>query len=318
MSFLKLSKVKLEFSDFQLKDITFQINKGEKISILGLSGSGKSSLLSVVYGLKDIDSGEVVLGQEKVLGPSIVLIPGDKRIRLVDQNYALDNFHNVQENISNKILHFLKKDIPKRTSEILEVINMTKYSKQVASTLSGGQKQRLSLGRALAELPELLLLDEPFSQIDLMNKYEIERKLGVFLNENDISTIMVTHDYQDAFALSDRILIMKDGALLRDTEKKELYENPQSHYEAMISGNYNSIIVDGHRINFRRNEFALNRNDQFAIKLKLNITERIYLGGKTVISAKTNTGEKVVIETSFNQENFDVIYLKKKRYSFED
>ena len=317
MGALLLNKVNLKYPNFQIKDISFSLKQGEKISILGLSGSGKSSLLSVVYGLLDIDGGEIKFEDEIVEGPSKVLIPGHKKMRLVNQDYALDDYHNVKENISNKILHFEKDAIEERSSKILNVINLNSIQDQKAITLSGGQKQRLSLGRAMAELPDLLLLDEPFSQIDLKNKYEIERKLWSYLHENKMSAIMVTHDYYDAFAFSNRILIMKEGTLFNDTSKKELYEYPKSDYEAVISGGYNVCFIDGKKLNFRNNEFSLSKTSEFSIKIDISITDRVDLGGKEVITCVTEEKETIILESSFKNNIFNSIYIQNKTYSFE-
>lgn len=317
MSLLSLQNVGLKYDEFNLNDVSFRLNPGEKVSILGLSGSGKTSLLSLIYGLIDLTEGIIQFNQEPVLGPSKVLIPGHPKMRLVNQDFALDNYHTVQENISNKILHFEKNEIKLKTEEILEVINMGDYRNQIAATLSGGQKQRLSLGRALAELPDLLLLDEPFSQIDLMNKYKIEKSLSSYLDDNQIAAIMVTHDFQDAFSLADRILVMEGGQLKRDTNKVDLYQNPESHYEAMLTGGYNLVSLNGTRLNFRKNEFSLDLTEEYCHQLKIKEVNRIDLGAKYLIECETNNGETIVLESSFNLKELKSIYIKNKSYSFE-
>lgn len=316
MPLLELNKVHFERGDFSLKGISFKLAEAENISILGLSGSGKSSLLSVIYGLHDLSNGEVLFNKERVQGPSEILIPGHKKMKLVNQDFGLDKFHKVGENISNNILHLEKDSIETRTDELLEVINLKEIKQQQANTLSGGQKQRLSIGRALAELPELLLLDEPFSQIDYMNKFQIERKLWAYLKENKMASIMVTHDFQDAFTISDRILIMKEGELINDTHKTSLYNSPESHYEAMITGGYNTVIQGNKKYNFRKNEYAFEKSEKYSVRVPLQLSNRIDIGAKQVFYGSTKSNE-IILESSFNIPNFIEIYIPNKTYKFD-
>lgn len=315
---LQVKDLRLEYESFALQDLSFEVKQGERISILGLSGSGKSSLLKAVYGLFDLDEGEVLFNQERVEGPAEVLIPGHKQMKLVDQNFELDNYHSVRENISNRILHLEKEEIKAKTEELLSVINMEEYQDQLAHSLSGGQKQRLALGRSLAEIPALLLLDEPFSQIDLMNKYDIEKRLFHYLDRYQITTIMVTHDYQDAFTLSNRILIMQNGAIINDTDKHKLYDFPDSHYEAMITGGYNQVLLDDQLYNFRRNEFSLIADAHYSVALNLNFNDILYLGAKYLIIATTENEEEVILESSSELKRTEKIYIPEKKYAFAD
>lgn len=313
---LQVKDLRLEYESFALQDLSFEVKQGERISILGLSGSGKSSLLKAVYGLFDLDGGEVLFNQERVEGPAEVLIPGHKQMKLVDQNFELDNYHSVRENISNRILHLEKEEIKAKTEELLSVINMEEYQDQLAHSLSGGQKQRLALGRSLAEIPALLLLDEPFSQIDLMNKYDIEKRLFHYLDRYQITTIMVTHDYQDAFTLSNRILIMQNGAIINDTDKHKLYDFPDSHYEAMITGGYNQVLLNDQLYNFRRNEFSLIADAHYSVALNLNFNDILYLGAKYLIIATTENEEEVILESSSELKRTEKIYIPEKKYAF--
>ena len=292
------------------------MKRGERLAILGLSGSGKSTLLRSIYGLHNLDEGKTIFDAKEVEGPAKVLIPGDKRMKLVDQNFELDNYHTVEENISNKILHLEKEEIVSKTEELLDVVNLKSYRNQVASSLSGGQKQRLAIARSLAEVPQLLLLDEPFSQIDQMNKFDIERRLFGYLDAHEITTIMVTHNYQDAFTLSSRVLIMKDGQILRDLDKKSLFLFPQSRYEAQITGGYNEIEVAKKSINFRRNEFSLSLTKEFEIPMKVEVKDILYLGAKYILTVESESNERFVLESSTELEGIDQIYLKDKQYKF--
>ncbi|MEZ4938725.1 MAG: ABC transporter ATP-binding protein [Crocinitomicaceae bacterium] len=313
---LEIRELGLKYAEFELKDISFHLKNGERLSIIGLSGSGKSSLLKSIYGLFDLHNGEILFDNLRVKGPAEVLIPGHPRMKLVDQNFALDNYHSVGENISNRILHLDKEDIYQKKEELLHVVNLKPYEDQLAHTLSGGQKQRLALARSLAQIPELLLLDEPFSQIDLMNKFEIEKSLFDYLDRYAISTIMVTHDYQDAFTLSDRILIMENGRISNDLDKVDLYENPNSHYEAMITGGYNEIQFNHKNYNFRKNEFRLVEENGFSIEVEIEQNEVLYLGAKFVCKAITKRGETIILESSSPIKSVKKIYIPEKDYQF--
>lgn len=234
-----------EFSydqDTILQEIDFAIATNEHLAILGESGSGKSTLLHLIYGLLELPNGSIVLSGEHLGGPSEQLIPGHDFMKLLAQEFDVMPYISVAENIGS---YLTKQDMEadvKRIDELLEVVDLEAYKHEFVKNLSGGQKQRVALAKALANTPEILLLDEPFSHIDLHRKTKLRRRLFTYLKANNIGCIYATHDSKEALSFSDRILLLsKDGKQeLLDTPKN-VYENVRTAYQASFFGEVNDL-----------------------------------------------------------------------------
>lgn len=224
-----------------LKQIAFSLQPGEHLSVLGESGCGKSTLLHLIYGLLHLDDGSIFYNHQQLLGPTQTLIPGEPFMKLVAQEFNIMSFTTVAENIGS---HLSRQDQEKdnaRISELLTVVDMTEYANTLVKNLSGGQKQRVALAKALANQPELLLLDEPFSNIDVFRKNKLRRKLFGYLKENNISCITATHDNEEALAFSDRILMLKNGEVETLATPENVYKNVSNVYQAGFFGEVNSL-----------------------------------------------------------------------------
>ncbi|MDP5043659.1 MAG: ATP-binding cassette domain-containing protein, partial [Leeuwenhoekiella sp.] len=149
-----------------LKDLNFKVEKGTHISILGESGCGKSTLLKIIYGLLQLENGQIFWGEQQLMGPDFNLVPGEPFIKYLAQDFDLMPFISVSENIGKHLSRRFMEQRQERIDELLEVVDMTYFADVHVKLLSGGQKQRVALARAIAKEPELLLLDEPFSHID--------------------------------------------------------------------------------------------------------------------------------------------------------
>ena len=233
------------YTDTQvLENIHFTLSQGEVLSIVGASGSGKSTLLKALYGLFDLSQGKIFWKGTPVLGPSHNLVPGFPKMKYLAQDFGLMPYMTVEENVG-KFLSNL--DLPKkraRVAELLEMTLMQDYAKVKPLFLSGGQKQRVGLAQALAQAPELLLLDEPFSQTDSFLKNRIRQNLFTFLKDHKITALIATHESQEALGFSDRIMIIKDGKqLLIDTPEKVYYS--QNEYIATLFDVVNKVQVEG-------------------------------------------------------------------------
>ena len=224
-----------------LDGLSFQLNRGESLAILGYSGEGKTTLLNLIAGLLDADAGEIWLGDDKILGPEDKLVPGHEEIRLVFQHYGLDPNLSVEQNLMHRMLGFKPEVKKKRTHKLLKWCLLDHLAGKRVELLSGGEKQRLALARAVADFPSLLLLDEPFSSIDLPLRMRFKQGLKAMAASDGFAMIMVTHDYQDAFYLADKLLIIKNGKIIRTGSPEEIYLDPQSEDVALLLGARNIL-----------------------------------------------------------------------------
>jgi len=227
-----------------LHDISFSLQKGEHLCVMGESGSGKSTLLKAVYGLLDMNQGALFWDENPILGPAYHLIPGMKFFKYVAQDFELMPFTSVSENISNFLSRFYPEESQKRTQELLEVIEMTEFANEKVKTLSGGQKQRVAIARALAKEPELLLLDEPFSQIDNLKKNALRRMLFSYLKEKNIACIVATHDSDDALSFADKMIVIQNKKIIASGSPQEVYNDPKSTYVASFFDDINTVFIN--------------------------------------------------------------------------
>lgn len=211
------------------------------LGIVGKSGSGKTTLLKCIYGLEDLDSGEVYLDDKKILGPSYNLIPGDEAMKLVSQDfYVLDN-HTVEENIFDKLIGYPNEAKQKRAAKLLKLLELNFIKNTRAKFLSSGQRQRVAIARALAIIPDVLLLDEPFSNLD---KLLTEKLFAFILSEvkkKNTSVILITHLAEEALKYADTIAIMDDGKISQSGKKWDVYYHPKNSKLAGLLGDYNIV-----------------------------------------------------------------------------
>jgi len=226
-----------------LRDISLRLDQGKHLAIMGESGSGKSTLLKAIYGLIELKKGAIHWKNIEVLGPSYNLVPGEKYMKYVAQDFDLMPFTTVSENIAEYLSAFEMDTHKARIEELLSVIEMQDYAAIKVKNLSGGQQQRVALARALAQEPEVLLFDEPFSSIDQFKKTELRYKLFPYLKEKGITVINATHDPNDVLAFADETIVIKDGIILAHEATYELYQNPKEKYIASLFDVVNQIPV---------------------------------------------------------------------------
>lgn len=247
---LKVNDISFSYSDEKttLKNISFSLKKGEHLCIMGESGCGKSTLLKAIYGLLDLDSGTLFWNDIQILGPKHHLVPGMEFFKYVAQDFDLMPFTSVSENIKKFLSRFYPKEAEKRTEELLEVIEMTEFANEKVKNLSGGQQQRVAIARALAKEPELLLLDEPFSQIDNFKKNSLRRKLFSYLQENNISCIVATHDGSDALSFADKMIVIQNQKIIAKDTPSNLYKDLKQKYVASLFDDVNDLIINGKQL----------------------------------------------------------------------
>lgn len=217
-----------------LQPVSFELAEGQTLGIVGESGSGKTTLLRLIGGLLEPDGGTTFLDQQPVTGPAHNLVPGHPDIKMVFQNFALAPKLTVYDNIARTLRAYSSEYRRVRTEELLRRFLLTGLSRQYPATLSGGEKQRVALARAIAEEPRVLLMDEPFSQVDASMKYHLLREIGTLLAETQSTTLFVTHEVRDALALSDRILVLRQGKMVQIGSPQQIYEQPTTPYVAQL------------------------------------------------------------------------------------
>jgi sulfate transport system ATP-binding protein len=226
---IDVQSVSKRFGEFAAVDhITLEIPEGSLTALLGPSGSGKSTLLRVIAGLEEPDSGTILIDGEDVTHAR----PQERGIGFVFQHYAAFTHMSVRQNIAFglQIRKRPKDEIHAKVDELLEIVGLTKWAGQRPSRLSGGQRQRMALARALAPDPRVLLLDEPFGALDAKVRAELRRWLRRLHEEQGVTTVLVTHDQEEAMEVSDRIAVMNEGQLQQVGPPREVYDHPASQF----------------------------------------------------------------------------------------
>ena len=244
---LKVSNISFQYAPKKeiLSAISFTLGEGQHLCVMGESGSGKSTLLKAIYGLLDLKKGSIYWKSHEVLGPAFHLVPGMSFFKYVAQDFDLMPYTTVAENIGKFLSRFYPEEKEQRTKELLDVIEMSSFANEKVKTLSGGQQQRVAIARALAKEPELILLDEPFGQIDNFKKNSLRRKLFSYLKEKNISCIVATHDGDDALSFADQMMVIKNKKVVALDSPRNLYKNPSEHYVAALFDDVNELFVDG-------------------------------------------------------------------------
>jgi len=259
-----------------LKNLSFSLDAGEHLCVMGESGSGKSTLLKAIYGLLDLSEGEIHWKDQQVLGPAYHLVPGMDFFKYVAQDFDLMPYTSASENIGKFLSRFYPEEKELRTQELLEVIEMTEFANQKVKDLSGGQQQRVAIARALAKEPELILLDEPFSQIDNFKKNSLRRKLFAYLKEKNIACIVATHDGNDALSFADQMIIIKNHQILAQGTPSDLYQKPKEHYVAALFDDVNQIIIKGKPVLLYPHQIKLVENSEHKALVKKSYFKGFY------------------------------------------
>ena len=233
--YVELKNINKTYGDYKASDnVSFGIEKGKLIGLLGPSGSGKTTILRMIAGLEQPDSGEIIID-----GRVVNDVPASERgIGFVFQNYALFRYMTVYDNIAFglKVQKADKKYIKQRVMELVELIGLKGLEKRYPSQLSGGQRQRVAFARALAPNPQLLLLDEPFAAIDAKIRTELRSWLKDMIEKLGITSIFVTHDQDEAIEVADEIIITNAGQIEQKGTPVEVYRNPETAFTASFFG----------------------------------------------------------------------------------
>ena len=302
--YLKIENISKIFEKERgVKNISFQLDKGELVSFLGPSGCGKTTLLNIIGGFVKNDSGSIYLEDK-----DITEYPPEKReIVTVFQNYALFPHMNVVENVKYGLKYrgYNKEEQIKFAKEYLKIVGLEGYEKNSVGELSGGQQQRVALARALVLQPKILLLDEPFSNLDAKLKIAMREEIKELQKRLGISMIFVTHDQEEALSISDRIVVMSNGEIVQIGKPEEIYYSPKNRYVAEFIGKINFLEIGNKRpeeIKMRRDDSgdAVILNREFMGATTLFVVERlekkIYVTIPGEEALKYRVGDRVVLE----------------------
>jgi ABC-type Fe3+/spermidine/putrescine transport system ATPase subunit len=311
---LKIKNISFAYTQKEvIKNISFSLEKGSYLAILGESGCGKSTLLEIIYGLLHIEKGSIYYNDEKLLGPKFKLIPGEDFMKYLPQDFDLMPYTTVEENIG-KHISSLDPNKNNRIKELLEVVDMVSYKNTKVKNLSGGQKQRVAIAKVIAKEPEILLLDEPFSHIDNFRKNKLRRSLFSYLKSKNITCIVATHDSTDALSFANEIIILKNGKIIEKGTPFKVYNNPKNAYVGSFFDEVNAIPQ------FKLNSETTSKKHQLLYPNSLKIANntpikvkvlKAYFKGSYYLIEADLKGTPVFFEHNFPLESGLEVCLKK-------
>lgn len=269
---IEAKKVNFEYSDaFSLKNINLKVEKGKILGIIGHSGSGKTTLLKMFAGLKEPNSGEILLNKIPLDPPSKKLIAGHKQIKMVTQQNTLFPNITIAENIAYEVRFFEKKYQTQRVSKLAKELNISHLLSKFPRELSGGEIQRVMLAKAIADEPLVLLLDEPFANLDPIIKKKVMLNLQAVLRKEQIACVFVTHDIHDAFGMVDELFIIKNGRMVQKGSSETIYNSPKNKYVALLTGDGFVLNLNEKEAFVRAENIEINPNGEFEAEVTNNI-----------------------------------------------
>ncbi|WP_339114728.1 ABC transporter ATP-binding protein [Thioclava sp. GXIMD2076] len=330
MAFLQLTNLTKRYGLITAVDsLSFSVERGSFVSLLGPSGCGKTTTLQMIAGFEDVSDGQITLN-----GRDLASIPARKRgLGIVFQTYALFMHMTVAENVAFGLdmRKTPKPEIKRRVTAALDLVHLSHLADRYPRAMSGGQRQRVALARALVIEPELLLLDEPLSNLDAKLREEMQLELRRIQREAGVTTLMVTHDQSEALALSDKVIVMEKGKLKQDAAPFDVYEHPKNSFVSSFIGKSNNLpaklistsekgsVLDcggltlhGPAVNLMTGpvEIAM-RPERITLgpqdgKLSGTVIERIFLGDQWLMRVETMIGALMVLRPNSGQPVADL------------
>ena len=283
-----------------IESLDFSVEKGEIVSFLGESGVGKTTFLKCISGLENINSGSIVLNNKTLNNKDVFVRPQDRKIGFVFQDYPLFPHLNLKDNI----VFNLDKKYLSNLDYMLSLTNLTDLVDRFPHELSGGEQQRACIARALIREPDLLLLDEPFSYLDVAIKHSIRDEIYRIIKATKTTTILVTHDINDSLNIADKILVFKAGKLQQYDDPVEMYCKPANCYCARILGGINKLTKDDKPYYIRPEKIKIEKTSD----LKLIVEKSLFQGKEYNITAKYED-EVWSLFSSIAYKKNDVIYV---------
>lgn len=320
MGYLRLSNVVKRFGQVEVvKNLSLDIEKGELVSFLGPSGCGKTTTLNMIAGFLDLDGGSIEVDKM----PIHTLPPYKRNLGMVFQNYALFPHMNVFDNIAFglKLRHLSRTEIEERVKAALQMTRLEHLQHRYPRELSGGQQQRVSISRALAVRPSVLLLDEPLSNLDAKLRREMREEIVEIRDRVGITMIFVTHDQEEALAISDRIAVMNDGKIEQVADPETIYNHPRTAFVAGFIGEVNrvpgSFLTTGygdmagepHCFYIRPDKVKVSKHKPDRLPfVKATLERKIFLGPKTRLLLRIQSAQiiaEIPTKEDVNNIRFD-------------
>jgi iron(III) transport system ATP-binding protein len=234
---LELVEVTINYGDFvAVKGINLELESGQIGCLLGPSGCGKTSLLRAIAGFEPVASGNITLHGQVISAPGKLLPPEQRRVGMVFQDFALFPHLDISRNIGFGLKGMSRAERRRRIAEMLELVGLQDSARTYPHELSGGQQQRIALARALAPSPDILLLDEPFSNLDSELREQLASEVRELLKRNGVTAVLVTHDQHEAFAMADHITLLREGKIAQSDSAYRLYHEPSNPFVASFIG----------------------------------------------------------------------------------
>ena len=307
---IQVKEVNKAFGDFKaLDDVSLEVADGSLTALLGPSGSGKSTLLRIIAGLETPDTGTVIIGNEEKTH-----VPARKReIGFVFQHYAAFKHMTVRQNVAFglTIRKREKAEIKERVDELLDLVGLSGFHERYPSQLSGGQRQRMALARALAVQPRVLLLDEPFGALDANVRADLRAWLRRLHDEIHVTTVLVTHDQEEAMEVSDQLVVLRDGRIEQEGAPRELYEAPANPFVMGFLGPVSKVgeqLVRPHDLQLSgepvdgAQEAMVGRVLHLGFEVRVELT----LSGGEVVTAQVTRAEADALEL----DRGDIVWVR--------
>ncbi len=306
MNMIEAKNISLRFDKPVLKNIGFRVKKGHIVGLVGKSGAGKSSLLNILSGHLAPNEGEIYLKGNRLQDPSSLLVPGYQQIKIVSQNYQLDPYHTIEENIREAVISLPENEKKRRVKALLSLLKLKDISHIKAIHASGGEQQRLSIARAIALQPDVLLLDEPFSNLDAELRAQFFEYILKLRSEENLTIIIVSHDGEDVLGLSDYIYFLNNGKLSSKKTPFNAYYNLRHLSQSKLFGVVNQISIEKKKIRFRPDEYKVSGPVDVCFEYF------IFFGNYYLNYFKSKNKEQIILSSDTPLENVQNISVKKK------
>ncbi len=284
-------------TDTVINSLSLKVKKNEIVAIIGPSGCGKSTLFKAISGLLPIEQGLIKIGSIKANSANFTLPSEQRKIGMIFQDYALFPHLNVAENIAFGIKALTKAQQTDRINKLLKLVKLSEYINSYPHELSGGQQQRVAIARALAYKPEIVLLDEAFSNLDSQSRFSLLSEMRAIFKQQKISAILVTHSKEEAFNFADRVAVMNDGKIIQEGAGDQLYHNPKNKFVADFLGKANYLPI----LKSSQNSFYTLLGEIFCSdihQINANATE-IIVRPENIKLSLSSAGEYQIIDKQF-------------------
>jgi ABC-type sulfate/molybdate transport systems ATPase subunit len=287
---IELKGIELNYQKPILKGIHLQVKRGEILGLVGKSGAGKSSLLKICAGLQDPDAGQIVIDGKPQTAVRNLLVPGYAGLAIVNQDFKLDPYHTVEENLREAILHWPYAKRDKRVQKLLRLFGLKDIGSTKAHLISGGEQQRVAIARAIADQPAYLLLDEPFGHLDAHLRQKLSAHLMDLRDEEDTGIILVSHEGQDVLGLCDHISILQNGKLSKKYKPEEVYYHYKAPERARLFGPLNTLKINEELVHFRPDEYKIASNG-----IEVHFEKALFVGGLYLNYMKSAHQERILL-----------------------